>query len=632
LGHKTDMKLRPRAPITWTAEGIPYAEDFGDIYYSKHGGLEETHAVFLQPLGLPERWRGRRQFTLAELGFGAGLNALAAWDLWARRREPGAILHFISIEGFPMDREDAARALALFPELGARAQKLLARWPCRASGLHRLWFPEDGFCLTLIHEAAEDALNAIAGPVDGWLLDGFAPARNPDMWAPDLFKTIAARSSPDARAATYSVAGAVRSALSEASFIVERAPGFAHKRERIIAHLPGAARLQKTLPQSAIVIGGGIGGACAAAALQRRGLAVTIIEADKLATGASGNPAGLVSPRLDLGNDPAARFLHAAFFNAVDFYRNETPDAFHENGLTRAEPDQEKAAKLIAAPPLPEEWLHSADPDAAHLAAPSAFHLPQAGLLDPAKAIALLTKDCSVLTGRAVHHIERTDAGWRALDATGATLGVANIVVIAAGPGVIKFLPAELTPLDGRRGALSIASSTGPDLPAVTGGAYAFSWKGDLMFGATFDPAPLDAPPAPLSIDDHARNQADLQKLSPERAAALTPIDTWRGRAAIRVTTPDHLPIAGALPDWAALAPVFEDLANGAIDRRTIDAPRQDGAYVIAGLGARGLTTAPLLGEYIAALACNEPAPVPPEQARALDPARFALRKAQRHG
>lgn len=626
------MKLRPRAPISWTAQGIPYAEDFGDIYYSRHGGLEETHAVFLRPLGLPERWRGRRQFTLAELGFGAGLNALAAWELWASTRDPGAILHFISIEGFPMDRADAARALALFPELDARAQKLLARWPCRASGLHRLWFPEDGFCLTLIHEAAEDALNAIAGPVDGWLLDGFAPARNPDMWAPDLFKTIAARSAPDARAATYSVAGAVRSALSDAGFAVERAPGFAHKRERIIAHLPGAAAPAKEIPQTAIIIGGGIAGACAAAALQRRGLAVTLIEGEKLAAGASGNPAGLVSPRLDMGDNPAARFLRATFLYAIDFYRRDAPDAFHETGLTRAEKDLDKAAKLAADPPLPEDWLRAADPDAANLAAPAAFDLPQASLLDPAKAIATLTQDCDVRTGRAAHRLESTEGGWRVFDAAGVSIAEADFVVVTAGSGAMEFLPPEHTPLNGRRGALSIAARTGPDLPAVAGGAYAFSWKGDLVFGATFDPAPLDAPAAPVSIDDHLRNQVDLQKLSPQRAAALAPIETWRGRAAMRVTTPDHLPVAGALPDWTALAPVFEDLANGAIDRRTIDAPRQDGAYVIAGLGARGLTTAPLLGEYIAALACNEPSPLPPEQARALDPARFALRKAQRRG
>lgn len=627
------MKLRPRAPISWTAEGIPYAEEFADIYYSKHGGLEETQAVFLEPLGLPERWRGRTQFTIGELGFGAGLNALATWDLWARTRDAGAVLHFISVEGFPMDRADAARALALFPELNARAEKLLARWPCRAAGIHRLWFPEDGFCLTLIHEAAEDALAAIHDPIDGWLLDGFAPARNPDMWTPSLLKRIAAISAPGARAATYSVAVALRRALTEAGFEVQVAPGFARKKERLIAEMPEALqRATQRRPKTALIIGGGIGGACVASALLQRGVAVTLIDSETLAAGASGNPVGLVSPRLDLGDDPDARFLRTAYYHAIDFYRNRTVDAFHTTGLTRAERDLDKAAKLSADPPLPEDWLQDAAPDAFGLNAPTAMHLPQAGLLEPAKAITTLTQGCTVLTGRAVHEIERTKDGWRLLDHAGAAIADADIVIIAAGAGAAQFLPPEHVPLQGRRGALSIARYDGPDLPAVTGGAYAFPWQGDLHFGATFDPAPLDTPPAPLCVDDHLRNQTDLQKLSPQRAGMLAPLETWSGRAAMRVATPDHLPVAGGVPDWDALKPVFEKLASGALDRRTITAPQLHGVFVIAALGARGLTTAPLLGEFVASLACNEPTPLPPEQARALDPARFALRNAQRRG
>lgn len=626
------MKLRPRAPISWTAEGVPYADEFGDIYYSKHGGLQETDAVFLRPLGLPERWRGRGQFTLTELGFGAGLNALATWDLWARARDPGAILHFISVEGFPMDPADAARALALFPELAPRAQALLRRWPCRATGLHRLWFPEDGFCLTLIHEDAAHSLAMIEGPVDGWLLDGFAPARNPDMWSTDLFRQIARASAPDARAATYSVAAAVRHALADAGFSVERAPGFAHKRERLIATLPGAAASEAQRPKTAAIIGGGIAGACAAAALRRRDVSVTLIEGEKLAAGASGNPVGLVSPRLDLGDDPAAHFLRAAYLYAVDFYRTHATHAFEESGLTRAEKDRGKAAKLLADPPLPEDWLHSADPAASGLAAGAAFQLPQAGLLDPVKAIAALTQGCEIVIGRKVGSIQRTDGGWSVLDDAGGVIAAADIVILAAGPGAAALLPSDRIALNGRRGALSIAPYAGQDLPPVAGGAYAFTRGGDLHFGATFDSAPLEEAPAPVSADDHARNLKDLQALSPERAAALGPIETWRGRAAMRVTTPDHLPVAGALPDWEALAPQLDQLARGALDRHAAQIPRQDGAFIVAGLGARGLTTAPLLGEYVAALACRDPIPLPPEQARALDPARFALRSAQRRG
>jgi tRNA 5-methylaminomethyl-2-thiouridine biosynthesis bifunctional protein len=626
------MKLRPRAPIVWTSEGVPYAEQFGDVYYSKHGGLAETQAVFLEPLGLPERWRGRRRFTLAELGFGAGLNALAAWDLWARTRDPGATLHFISIEGFPMDRADAARALTLFPELVGRAGRLLERWPCRASGIHRRWFPEDGFCLTLIHETAEDALKLIGGPVDGWLLDGFAPARNPAMWAAEVFAHIARASAPGARAATYSVAGAVRRGLAEAGFAVTRAPGFAHKRERLVAEFAGAPSetSPRELPETAVVIGGGIAGACTAAALLQRDVRVTIIDAAGLASGGSGNPIGVVSPRLDAGDDPAARFLRAAYLYAADFYRARTPASFDVCGLIRAEKDAQKAEKISADPPLPEAWLEIANPADAGLEAPAAYRLPQAGLLEPAKAITALTMGCRIVTGR---HAARVGAGagtWRVLDDDGAAIAEADIVVIAAGAGVIEFDGAQRLPVQGRRGALSIAPYTGPDLPAAAGGAYAFSRGGALYFGATFDPAPLDAPVLPLAPEDHARNKADLLALSPVRAATLPAIESWRGRASMRVTTPDHLPVAGALPDWSALAPILEQLAKGMLDRSAVTAPRQQSMFMLAGLGARGLTTAPLLGEFIAALAMGDPSPLPPEQVRALDPARFMLRAAQR--
>ncbi len=626
------MKLRPRASIEWTPEGVPRAAQFGDVYYSKHGGLAETRAVFLEPLGLPDRWRGRRRFTLAELGFGAGLNALAAWDLWVRSRDPGAILHFISVEGFPMDRADAARALALFPELAGRAESLLERWPCRASGIHRRWFPEDGFCLTLIHETAEDALPLVRSPVDGWLLDGFAPARNPAMWAADVLAQIARASAPDARAATYSIAGAVRRGLAQAGFTVQRAPGFAQKRERLIAEFAGAPTETGSgkRPETAVVIGGGIAGACTAAALMRRNVSVTIIDAVGLASGGSGNPVGIVSPRLDAGDDPAARFLRAAYLYAADFYPAHAPASFDACGLTRAEKDAQKAEKIRADPPLPEAWLETANPADAGLEAPAAYRLPQAGLLEPTKAIAALTRGCAVITERRVARMEPGAGGWRVLDESGVVIVEAGIAVIAAGAGVIEFAGADHLPVRGRRGALSIAPYAGPDLPAVAGGAYAFSRNGELYFGATFDPAPLDAQALPLHAGDHARNKADLAALSPVRASALPPIESWRGRAGMRVTTPDHLPAAGAAPDWTALAPILEQLARGAQDRGAVTAPIQEGLYILAGLGARGLTTAPLLGEFIAALAIGDPSPLPPEQARALDPARFALRAAQR--
>ncbi|RZJ28484.1 MAG: FAD-dependent cmnm(5)s(2)U34 oxidoreductase, partial [Brevundimonas sp.] len=137
-----------RSPrLLWTDDGAPRSGRFDDVYFSREDGLAETRAVFLAGCGLPEAWRDRRGFTVAELGFGTGLNIAALLDLWRRERPAGGRLHIVSVEGFPLSREEAARALSNWPELGEASATLLAAWPPPVPGLHRLDLP--GFDATL---------------------------------------------------------------------------------------------------------------------------------------------------------------------------------------------------------------------------------------------------------------------------------------------------------------------------------------------------------------------------------------------------------------------------------------------------------------------------------------------------
>src|SRR5258706_447660 len=106
--------------LDWTPQG-PRSRRFGDIYFSPQDGLAETRHVFLQGCGLPQAWAGRRRFVVGELGFGTGLNVLALVELWRRTREPGARLQVFSVEAYPLGREDAAQALAAWPELAELA-------------------------------------------------------------------------------------------------------------------------------------------------------------------------------------------------------------------------------------------------------------------------------------------------------------------------------------------------------------------------------------------------------------------------------------------------------------------------------------------------------------------------------
>ena len=225
--------LRPgvgpaRPDLDWR-DGVPVSRRFDDPYFSRGGGPAETAHVFLEGTGLPGRLRPG--FSVLELGFGTGLNFLVL--LRAARAMGAAPFRFTSFEAFPMAPRDRARALAAFPDLAPEAAEL-----ARAMERPGPWDLGEA-TLTVVEGDAREALPAWDGRADAVFLDGFAPARNPEMWEPGLLAAVAARMSPGARLATYSAAGPVRAALEAAGLEVERRPGFGHKRHMTVARRPG---------------------------------------------------------------------------------------------------------------------------------------------------------------------------------------------------------------------------------------------------------------------------------------------------------------------------------------------------------------------------------------------------------
>ena len=211
--------------ISWRGDAVPVSGRFNDPYYSVENGLAETRHVFLAGNDLPGRWRGRTQFTIGELGFGTGLNFLTTWKSWRDRRQTGR-LSFVSVEGYPLNADDVWRATAAFPEIGELAKALINQLPPRRPGHHLLRFDSGRIALLLVYGEVASALDEMALLADAWYLDGFAPARNPEMWAPDILSRVAARSSPNATVATFTAAGAVRRGLVDAGFAMKRHPGF----------------------------------------------------------------------------------------------------------------------------------------------------------------------------------------------------------------------------------------------------------------------------------------------------------------------------------------------------------------------------------------------------------------------
>lgn len=218
-----------RAELTWRDGGVPVSEQFDDPYFSLENGLEETRHVFLAGNELPARFRPG--FHIAELGFGTGLNLLTAWALWEQSGQPGA-LRFTTFEAFPMAPDDMARALAAFPSLAPWAERFLAVWTgTGAVALETLDFE-------MIEGDARATLPGWAGRADAWFLDGFSPAKNPELWGEDLLAEVARHTAPGGTAATYTAAGFVRRGLEAAGFAVERAPGYGRKRHMTRARMP----------------------------------------------------------------------------------------------------------------------------------------------------------------------------------------------------------------------------------------------------------------------------------------------------------------------------------------------------------------------------------------------------------
>ncbi len=220
------------APLTqdlsWE-DGVPVSTRFDDPYYSRGDGLAETRHVFLGGCDLPARWQGREAFTIAELGFGTGLNFCATLAEWKATAQPDARLSYTSFELYPLTVQEIDRALAVWTEIADERTALVTAWQGASS------IDIGPVSLTVITGDARETVPAWPGHADAWYLDGFAPSRNPQMWEPPLLDAVARASAPDAMAATYSVAGAVRRGLEGAGFTLERLPGYGRKREMLRA-------------------------------------------------------------------------------------------------------------------------------------------------------------------------------------------------------------------------------------------------------------------------------------------------------------------------------------------------------------------------------------------------------------
>jgi tRNA 5-methylaminomethyl-2-thiouridine biosynthesis bifunctional protein len=677
--------------LQWGEDGQPRSATHGDVYYSTEDGLAETRHVFIGQNDLADRWAELEpcdDFVIGETGFGTGLNFLAAWRLWRDAAPPGARLHFLSVERHPLAREDLARALAAFPELETLAARLIAAWPTAfARGLHRCRFDQGHVSLTLAFDEALAGLEAFLESqhplhraprrgVNAWFLDGFAPARNPDMWRGELLDTVSALSAPGATFATFTAAGTVRRTLRNTGFEVNKVPGFGRKRDMLRGRLvrqpihpdpkrfppspypdghPQAWSLDDTnspLPAEfrsmtrVAVVGAGLAGCHAAAALADRGFNVTLIDAEREpASAGSGNRQGVLYARPTPGATQASRFNLAALLFAQRHYEplwkaggiGERCGVLH---LALDERDRDKQGRLTEAlkhPALCQTLDRASASEAAGFPLPcGGLWYPESGWLSPPVVCRRLLSGSRVerRQARITELAQPSDNAWQLVDDRGQVCMEAELVVLACGTGLAGFDPTRELPVQPVRGQVSEfpleASDTAHALRlAICAEGYVSPvLENRLSFGASFVPGDTAIDTRPGETEENLdRLRRNVPELVPDR---VSPNDC-SDRAALRCATPDRLPLVGPVPDVAIMEARFALLRKNA--QAAISAPGawRRGLYVSAGYGSRGLAYIPLATEWLVAHICGEPPPMDGALREALNPARFLIRDLKRN-
>jgi tRNA 5-methylaminomethyl-2-thiouridine biosynthesis bifunctional protein len=649
----------PHAQLDWDDQGRPRSRVFDDVYFSDQSGLEETRYVFLEQNDLRERFAAlpaSGRLVIGETGFGTGLNFLCAWQLFERHAVAGARLHFVSVEKYPLSASDLQRALALWPQLKPFADQLLAQYVAIHQGFQRLVLGNGRVTLTLLIGDALEQLPQLDAQIDAWFLDGFAPAKNPDMWTAELFAELARLAAPGSTISTFTSTGWVRRLLNAAGFKMKRTPGIGHKWEILRGTFlgwpedtapPAVAKPWFARPQPltgerrALVIGAGLAGCASAASLAARGWQVSLLERhEALAQEASGNPQGVLYLKLSAHGTALSQLIVSGFGYTrrllEQLQRGVDWDDCGVLQLAFNAKEAERQVQLAAA--FSPDLVDLLDqPQAQARAGIELEHgglfFPEGGWVHPPALCQWQASSANIqwLPHREVLELRKVDDQWQAWDGD-ALLASAPVVILAGAAEIKRFPYSADLPLKRIRGQITRLAQTPESQSLATvvcaEGYVAPARLGEHTLGASFDFKSDDLAP---TVAEHLGNLALLEEISADLVTRLHVQDLdpqqLEGRAAFRCTSPDYLPIVGPLADQAAFADAYAALSKDARQVPNIPCPWLDGLYINSGHGSRGLITAPLSGELLAAWLENEPLPLPKAVAEACHPNRFALRQ-----
>lgn len=593
-----------------TEKDYPYSAQFDDIYFSTENGVAETLHVFIDGNDLTARFKAlspHQIFTIGETGFGTGLNCLIAAQKFIDHATDTAHLFIYSTEKFPLSSHQISHFLGRwrhhFPDC---LDHLIQNYPLRLGGWHRIPLHPRVTLITIFDDTAR-ALSQLPISIDAWFLDGFAPAKNPDMWSDDIFRFLSKHSHAGTSLASFTAAGSVRRGLSAHGFHIEKTKGYGHKRDMIIGRYIGNADAPTTRyisrQQSIAVIGAGLAGSQIVHHLKNDHHHVTLFEERDIASGASGNPVGLYNPRLSAERNGVSDFYSSAFsalyyfiskkddvdFNptgALHLITDETKDKRYQNCLTSWMWDHDHATIINAK-------------DASELSGVALNHnalwLKDSGSVSPSKLCHTLCRNVQIEMGLA--HIKRDSLNnkWIVNDRH------FDHVILAGGAQKIEIQDLSPLPIQSVRGQIIIAEPTTHPTShiktALCYGGYisATTPTSQNVIGSSFQPWLND--PAIRTED----NDEILQKLYSTIPSLKDQFKVRGARVGFRGASPDRTPMIGPYS-------------------------HHENLWISGAHGSHGLLSSYLAARIITNAISNKPAEVGQHILDAINPIRFEKR------
>lgn len=648
-----------------------------------------------------QRWqaldsRTNTNFVIAETEFGTGHNFLAAAALWLRCAPVTAKLHFIALEAAPLCQADLKQALQKASPDSELADQLVAQYPILSPGFHRLFIAEQRICLTLIFVDADTALgegltqlrpschpctqHIKAFSVDAWFLSSTLPEtlREHIKHLSDVRTTLVSLKADEPTKKqlenigfTFNnvnssigkhdlLSGQWRAAKAGTQAALEKPPSqeHKHKHKRKSQHqLPWhiGSTPHHSHSRHAAIIGGGIAGCTTAAALAQRGWRVTLYERhNQLANEGSGNPQGIIYPKLSPQSSPLSRINLTAIQFASRYYQRywQAPvkqTCFGQQCGVLVLPENEKetaAFKTIADHfKQQKDFIQLLDKSQIEkisglaINASSGLYYPQLGWINPPSVCRALIDDPLIDVKQAditALTYDSTSSSWQLSNADKGCFAIADTVVLATSTATGQFSQTDHLPIKAIRGQISITPSGGnpantQSLKTVLCGAgyIAPAENAQHTFGASYN---LKYSGLEIRSEDHQHNIDLLEKSATGLPATLhiPSADKLDGRAALRCTTLDYLPIIGPAPKVDAFLEDYADLRRDASTDIATPGQYWPGLFIHCGLGSRGLSYAPLGAELLASHINGEPPPLEQELLTALNPARFIIRDLKR--